>query len=96
MYDRISLEDLAKAMRQPCNLLILDVVKDEIMFTCPFDTFTFRRTFFDPGIKSEGTDKNCKVKGHHLKLLHKSPTLEEETIKEISLGKATYAIIYPP
>ena len=93
---RISLEDVAKGVRQPRNLLILDVVKDEIMFTCPFDTFTFRRTFFDPGIKSEGTDKNCKVKGHRLKLFHESPTLEEETIKVLSLGKATYAIIYPP
>ena len=76
--------------------MIPDVVKDGITFTCPFDTFTFRRTFFDLGIKSEGTDKNCKVKGHLLKLFHESPTLEEETIKELSLGKATYAIIYPP
>lgn len=70
--------------------------KDNITFTCSFDTFTFRRMFFDPGIKSEGTDKNFKVNGHRLKLFHESPTLEEEIVEELSLGKATYSVIYPP
>lgn len=70
--------------------------KDNITFTCSFDTFTFRRMFFDPGIKSEVTDKNFKVNGHRLKLFHESPTLEEEIVEELSLGKATYSVIYPP
>ena len=80
---RISLEDGEKAVRQPHNPLILDVVKDDITFTCPFDIFTFRRTFFDRGITGEDTDKNFKVNGQRLKLFHESPTLEEENIEEL-------------
>ena len=96
-------------MRQPqrrFNPLILDVVKNEIYiipedkknttFICPFDTFTYRIMYFDPRIKSEGTDKNFKVNGHHLKLFHESPTLEEDTVKEISLRKVVYDVIYQP
>lgn len=96
-------------MRQPQkrhNPLILDVIKNEIyiapnykentIFTCPFDTFTYRRMFFDPVIKSEDTDKKLKFNGHNLKLFYESPTLEEETIKDLSLGKTIYAVIYHP
>lgn len=96
-------------MRQPqrrFNPLILDVMKNEIYivpedknkttFICPFDTFTCRKMFLDLRIKSEGTDKNFKVNGHRLKLLHESPTLEEDTVKEISLRKVVYAVIYQP
>ena len=93
---RISLEDVAKAVRQPHNLLILDIVKDEIMITCLFNTFTYQRFFFDPGIKDEDTNKNFKFNGHYPKLLHGSPTLEEENIEDISLEKAAYVITYPP
>lgn len=90
---KILLEDGEKAVRQPQrrhNPLILDVIKNEIyiapkykentIFTCPFYTFTYRRMFFNPRIKSEDIDKNFKFNGHCLKLFHKSPILEEETI----------------
>lgn len=70
-------------------------IPDQITFTCPFDTFTFRR-FFDPGIKGEDTNKNFKFNGHYPKLFHDSPTLEEENVEYISLGKAAYVITYPP
>lgn len=90
---RILLEDREKVVRQPqrrLNPLILDVIKNKIyiapkdkentIFTRSFSTFTYRRIFFDLGIKSEGTDKNFKVSGHIFKLFHESPVLEEETI----------------
>src|SRR3954471_7397549 len=93
---RISLEDVAKVVRQPHNLWFLDVVKDESTFTCPFDTFTFRRTFFDPGIKGEGAKPLFKDDEHYQKLLHESFTLEEDNIEDLSLGKAAYVITYPP
>lgn len=51
---------------------------------------------FDLGIKSEGTDKIFKVNGHCHKLFHEIPTLEYVTIKDLSLGKTTYVIIYSP
>lgn len=70
--------------------------KENTIFTCRFDNFTYRRMFFHLGIKSQGTDKKFKVNGHHLKLFHKSPALEEEIEENLSLGKATYAITYPP
>jgi hypothetical protein len=87
---RISLDDEKKVVRQPHNPLIVDVVKNDITFTCPFDTFTFRRTFFDPGIKGEGTDKNFKVNGQRLKLFHESSMPEAETVEELSLEKSSY------
>jgi hypothetical protein len=93
---RISLKDETKVVRQPHNPLILDVVKKEITFTCPFNTFTYRRYFFDLGIQDKCINQNFKVNGHSPKLLHENPTLEEETVEEISLGKAAYAIIFPP
>ena len=68
----IEVKDETKVVRQPLNLLIFDAVKKKI--TCLFDTFTYRRFFFDPGIKCEGIDKNFKVNGHLLKLFHESPT----------------------
>jgi cell division septum initiation protein DivIVA len=70
-------------------------IPDQITFTCPFDTFTFRR-FFDPGIKGEDTNKNFKFNGYYPKLFHDSPTLEEENVEYISLRKAAYVITYPP
>ena len=91
---RISLEDVTNIMRQPLNLLIFGVVEKKI--TCPFNTFTYQRFFFDPGIKGEDTNKNFKFNGHYPKLLYESPILEEENVEDLSLGKATYAIIYPP
>jgi hypothetical protein len=70
-------------------------IPDQITFTCPFDTFTFRR-FFDPGIRDEDTNKNFKFNGHYPKLFHDNPTLEEENVEYISLGKAANVITYPP
>ena len=93
---RISLEDGEKAVRQPLNPLILDVVEKDTTITCPFNTFTYRRFFFDPGIKGEGTNKNFKFNGHYPKFLYEIPTLEEETVEDLSLGKAAYVITYPP
>jgi hypothetical protein len=93
---RISLKGETKVVRQPHNPLILDVVKKEITFTCPFNTFTYQRYFFDPGIQGKYTNQNFKVNGHYPKLLHENPSLEEETTEELSLGKAAYAIIFPP
>src|SRR4051812_36869341 len=93
---RISLEDASKVVRQPHNLWFLDVVKDESTFTYTFDTFTFRRLFFDPGIKGEGTKINFKVNVHRIRLFRESPTLEGEIVKEASLAKVVYAITYPP
>ena len=90
----IKVEDETKVVGQPLNLLISDVVEKKI--TCPFDTFTYRRFFFDPGIKGEGTNKNFKFNGHYPKFLYEIPTLEEETVEDLSLGKAAYAITYPP
>ena len=90
----IEREDETKVVRQPLNLLISSVVEKKI--TCPFDTFTYRRFFFDPGIKGEGTNENFKVNVYHIKLLHESPTLEEENVEDLSLGKAAYVITYPP
>lgn len=91
------LEDGAKEVRQSLNLLILDFVKNEITFTFQFDIVTYRRSFFDPGMKCKYIDKTSKVNGHSLKLLHhESPTLKEEIVEELSLGKPTYAIIYSP
>lgn len=102
---KIVLEDGEKLVRQPqwrLNLLILDVIRIEIYipledkekttFTCPFDNFTYRRMLFDPGIKNKGSDRNFKVNEHRLKLFHESPTLEEETAEELSLGNTTYAL----
>ena len=96
MLHRVSIEveDGTKVVRLPLNHLISDVVEKKI--TCPFDTFTYRRFFFDPGIKGEGTNKNFKFNGHYPKLLHESPTLEEENVEDLSLGKAAYVITYPP
>lgn len=86
--------------------MILDVVKIETyiapddkqntIFTYPFNTFTHKRMFFDPRIKSECTDKSFKVNGHHLKLFHESPILEEEYVEELSLERTTFVVIYPP
>jgi hypothetical protein len=90
----IKVEDETKVLRQPLNLLIFDVVENKI--TCPFDTFTYRRLFFDPGIKGEGTYKNFKFNGHYPKLLHESRSLEEENLEDLFLGKAAYFITYPP
>lgn len=73
-------EDGEKAVRMPLNPLILDVVKNEITFMCSFDSFTYKRSFLDPEIKSEGTYIKFKVNGHRLKLLHEGPTLEEEIV----------------
>ena len=75
---RISLEDVAKAVRQPHNLLILDIVKDKITSTCPFSIFTYQRFFFNPVIKGKGTNKNFKFNGHYPKLLYESLMLEEK------------------
>ena len=85
---RILLEDGAKAVRHPLIPLILDVVKDDITFTCPFDTFTYRRFFFDPGIKGEGE--------HYPKLLHQNSILEREVVEDPSLRRVAHAITYPP
>src|SRR3954470_10332197 len=92
---RVSTEggDETKVVRPPLDLLISDVVEKKI--TCPFDTFIYRRFFFDPGIKGEGTNTNFKFNGHYPKLLHESPTLKEENVEDISLGKASYVITYP-
>ena len=87
-------EDETKVVRKPFNLLISDVVEKKI--TCPLDTFTYRRFFFDPGIKGEGSDKILKFNGHYPKLLHESPTLEEENVEDLSLRKDAYVITYPP
>lgn len=86
----ILLEDEAKEVRQPLNPLILDVMKNDIyialedkektIFTSSFDTFTYKRMSFDPGIKNEGNDKNFKVNRHRLKLFHEISILEDETI----------------
>lgn len=86
--------------------MILDVVKNDIyialedkentIFTCPFNIFTYRRMFFDLGIKSEGIDKNFKVNGYRLKLFHESLTLKEQIVEEFSLGNVTYVDIYLP
>jgi hypothetical protein len=95
MY-KISLKDETKVVRQPRNPLILDVMKKEITFTCSFNTFTYRRFFFDPRIQDKCTNQNFKINGHYPKLLHENPTLEEETAEELSLGKAAYAITYLP
>src|SRR4051812_11898074 len=91
---KISLSGEEKLVRQPFQPLIFDVVINT--FTCGFDTFTFRRLFFDPGIKGEGTKINFKVNVHRIRLFHESPTLEAEIVKEASLAKAVYAITYPP
>lgn len=61
---KILFKDGEKSVRHPqrrLNPLILDVFKIETYiaqedkenttFTCPFNTFTHRRTFFDPDIK---------------------------------------------
>jgi hypothetical protein len=93
---KILLKYGTKIVRQPRNLLILDVVKKEITFMFPFNSFTYRRSFFDPRIQGEGTNIKFKVNGHYPKLIHESPTLEEEIVEEFSLGKAAYAIIYSP
>jgi hypothetical protein len=61
---RISLKDETKVVRRLCNPLILDVVKKEITFTFPFNTFTYRRFFFEPRIQGKCTNKNLKVNGH--------------------------------
>lgn len=55
---KILVEDGAKVVRQPQRPFVLDVIKNEIyiapkykentIFTCPFNTFTYRRMFFDP------------------------------------------------
>jgi hypothetical protein len=90
----IEVKDETKVVRQPLNLLIFDFVKKKITF--PFDTFTYRRFFFDPGIKGEGSDKILKFNGHYPKLLHESPTLEEENVEDLSLRKDAYVITYPP
>ena len=58
--------------------------------------FILKKHIFDPGIKDEGTNKNFKFNEHYPKLLYESPTLEEENVEDLSLGKAIYAIIYPP
>lgn len=90
---RILFEDGEKSARQPqmrLNPLILYVVKietyivpedkEKTTFTCSFNIFTHRRMFFDPGIKSEGTDKSFNFNGLLLKLFYESPILEEEII----------------
>ncbi|KAI5426478.1 hypothetical protein KIW84_032058 [Lathyrus oleraceus] len=87
---------LQSDMRQPRNYLILDIVKKEITFTRSFNTFTYQRFFIDPGIQGECTNQSFKVNGHYPKLLHENPTLEEETVEELSFGNAAYAITYPP
>lgn len=81
--NQVLLEDDAKTVRQPINSLILNIMKNEIYialedgenitFTCSFDTFTYRRMFFDPGIKREGNDKNFKVNGHCLEISVTTP-----------------------
>lgn len=71
---QILIKDGAKAVRKPqrrLNTFILNVVKIETYipledkkktnFIGPFVNFTYRRMFFDPGIQSEGIDKNFKV-----------------------------------
>ena len=82
----IEREDETKVVRQPLNLLISSVVEKKI--TCPFDTFTYRRFFFDPGIKGEGE--------YYPKLLHQNYNLEGEIVEEPSLTKAAQAFNYPP
>lgn len=106
---QILIEDEAKAERQSqrqLNLLIWDVVKNEFyiapkdkentIFSCPLDTFNYRRMLFNPEIKNEDTHKIFKVNGHCHKLFHESPTLEEEIVEELSLRNATYTVICPP
>src|SRR3954464_13811693 len=65
IFYRVSMEgkDETKVGGQPLNLLISDVMEKKI--TCPFNTFIYRRFFFDPGIKGEGTNKNCKFDEHY-------------------------------
>lgn len=84
-----------EVVRQPLKPLILDVVKNEITFTFTFDTFTYRRFLFDLGIKRKDTDEKFKVNEQRLKVFYESPILEEEIVKELSLGKATCSVIYP-
>lgn len=93
---KILLENREKEVMQPFNPLILDVVKNDIIFMCSFDTFTYIRVHFDPRIKSKDNKKNFKVNRHRLMLLCESPTLEEEIGEELSLGKDNYTIIYSP
>lgn len=53
-----------------------------------FDTFTYPRLFFDPGIKGEG--------GYYPKLLHQNSILKRVIVEEPSLARVAHAITYPP